>query len=216
MLEILGIVVGSYLVGSIPVGYFIVRQKTDADILESGSHRAGGFNAFVVTNSKAVGILVGVLDALKGFVPVLVAGWIFPASFLHACIALFAAITGHDYPIWTKFKGGRGLATTAGGMFMLGFSFTILWCVVWVIAKVVLRRNILDSNLAAIIITPLLIWALPWDWVRRLVGAHVDQWTFIFFSCTLSMVLLLSHLDVVQDVWKGTPHEDSDKTPPQS
>jgi glycerol-3-phosphate acyltransferase PlsY len=204
--------VGSYLVGSIPVGYFIVRKKADVDILESGSRRTGGYNAFVVTNSKVTGILVGVLDAFKGFVPVLVVGWIFPQSFQHAGIALFGAITGHNFPAWTKFKGGRGLATAAGGMFTLGFSFTIIWCTIWVVAKVVLKRDILVSNLTAIIMTPLLIWPLPWEWVSRFVGAQIDHWTFIFFSCILSMILLLSHLDVVHDVWKGSPGEQSDKT----
>lgn len=209
------IFVGSYLVGSIPVGYLIVREKADVDIHESGSRRAGGYNAFVVTNSKVTGILVGVLDALKGLVPVVAAGWIFPQSFLHACIALFGAITGHNYPIWTKFKGGRGLATAAGGMFTLGFSYTVVWCTIWVVTKAVLKRDILVSNLTAIIMTPLLIWSLPWEWVNRFLGAQIDHWTFIFFSCILSMILLLSHLDVVQDVWKGSPSEQSDKISPQ-
>jgi glycerol-3-phosphate acyltransferase PlsY len=208
--------VGSYLVGSIPVGYFLVRKKSDVDILESGSRRTGGYNAFVVTNSMVTGILVGVLDAVKGFLPVLAAGWIFPQSFLHAGIALLGAITGHNFPVWTKFKGGRGLATAAGGMFILGFSFTIIWCTIWVVAKVFLKRDILVSNLTAIILTPLLIWPLPWEWVSRFVGAQIDQWTFIFFSCILSMVLLLSHLDVVRDVWNGSPGEQTDKASPQS
>jgi acyl phosphate:glycerol-3-phosphate acyltransferase len=161
VLELLAIFVGSYLIGSIPVGYWIVRKSADVDILVSGSHRTGGYNAFTVTRSKAVGILVVVLDAVKGLVPVLLAGLIFPHSFIHACMALFGAITGHNYPIWTKFKGGRGLATAAGGMFILGFIFTIVWCSIWAITKVALKRDILVSNLTAIFVTPLLIWTLP-------------------------------------------------------
>ena len=215
MLELLAVFAGSYLVGSIPVGYLIVRKKADVDILKSGSQRAGGFNAFTVTNSKAIGILVGVLDALKGLVPVLLAGLIFPQSFLHACIALFGTIIGHNYPIWTKFKGGRGLATAAGGMLTLGVSFAIIWCLIWFVTKVALKRDILISNLTAIILTPLLIWFLPWELVRRFVGVSVDHWTFIFFSCVLSMILLLSHYDVVQEVWKGSQKEHQDKTSQQ-
>jgi len=208
--------VGSYLVGSIPVGYFIVRKKSDVDILEAGSHKSGGYNAFVVTNSWLTGVFVGVLDAAKGLVPVLIASWVYPQSFLHAGIALFGAITGHNYPVWTKFRGGRGLATAAGGMVILGLAFAVLWCAIWFITKVVLRRDILVSNLTAIFLTPALIWALPWAWISRFVGAHIDQWTFMFFSCILSMVLLLSHIDAVNDVWKGSAGEQSDKTPPQS
>jgi glycerol-3-phosphate acyltransferase PlsY len=216
LLDLLAVIFVSYLFGSIPVGYLVVRRRSGLDILESGSQRAGGYNAFVVTNSKIVGILVGVLDALKGFVPVLVVGLVFPQSFLHTSIALFAAISGHNLPVWTNFKGGRGLATAAGGMFLVGFSYTIIWCVVWVAVKVGLKRDILISNLVAIIVTPAVIWSLPWEWVSRFVGGKVDQWTFLFFSCTLSMILLLSHLDVVQDVWKGSSKEHSDRTYPQS
>ena len=212
----LAVFVGSYLVGSIPVGFLIVRKKADVDLLGSGSGRTGGYNAFVVTNSKVTGVLVGVLDAAKGLIAVLVAGWIFPQSFLHAGIALFGTISGHNYPVWTKFKGGRGLATAAGGMIILGVSFAVLWCVIWMVTKVVLKRDILISNLTAIFLTPALIWVLPWGWISRFVGSNVDHWMFIFFSCILSMILLLSHLDVVNDVWKGSPGEQTDKTPPQS
>jgi glycerol-3-phosphate acyltransferase PlsY len=212
----LAVFVGSYLIGSIPVGYWIVRKKADVNILKSGSHRAGGFNAFVVTNSKVVGVLVAVLDSLKGLAPVLAVGLIFPQSFLRPCIALIGAIIGHNYPIWTKFAGGRGLATAAGGMFDLGFIFTIVWCAIWVVSKVGLKRDILVSNLAAIFLTPLITCFLPWEWVSRFVRAYVHHWTFVFFSCFLCIVLLLSHLDVIREVWNGSRSEDSDNSPPQS
>jgi glycerol-3-phosphate acyltransferase PlsY len=101
-------------------------------------------------------------------------------------------------------------------MFILGFSFAIIWCLIWVVTKVALKRDILVANLTAIFLTPLLIWSLPWEWVNGFVAASLDHWTFIFFSCILSMILLLSHYDVVQEVWKGSPKEHPDKTSQQS
>ena len=211
MLDALLVFVGSYLVGSIPVAFLIVRKSSDVDIRTSGSGNAGGFNAYVVTHSKMIGIIVGSLDALKGFVPVAVAGLIFPGSFLKQAIAMFGAIGGHNYSFWIGFKGGRGLSTAAGGMFILGFSYTLVWCVIWVVGRI-LKRDILVSNLAAIFATPLILWLLPWDMVHRLIASPVDSSTFTFFTCMLSAVLCLSHLDVVREVWAGPAKEVTETT----
>jgi glycerol-3-phosphate acyltransferase PlsY len=211
LLEPIIVFVGGYLVGSIPFGYLIVKRKAQIDIRRTGSGNAGGFNAFVVTNSKRIGILVGVLDALKGFAAVLGAGMLFQDSFLLAGVALLGAIAGHNYPVWLGFKGGRGLSTAAGGMFLLGFSYTVVWCALWSLARI-LKRDILVSNLVAILVTPLVLWALPWEWVRRLIAMKSDDWTFIFFSCILSTVLFLSHVDAVKDIWKGSTNEQVDNT----
>jgi acyl phosphate:glycerol-3-phosphate acyltransferase len=216
VLEVVVTFVVSYLAGSIPVGYLIVRRIAHVDIRDTGSGRSGGFNAFVVTKSRATGILVGVLDTLKGLLVVVVAGFVFPDSFLHGCIALFGAIAGHNYPIWTKFKGGRGLATAAGGMFILGFSYTVVWGVIWLVTKLILRRDILVSNITAIMFTPAVLWLIPWHWTSRLIADRVENWTFMFFACMLSMVLLLSHYDAINDVWKGSNNEPAEESPPQS
>jgi acyl phosphate:glycerol-3-phosphate acyltransferase len=204
-----------YLVGSIPVGYLIVRKNARIDLLESGSGRSGGFNAYVVTHSRVTGILVGALDTLKGLAVVAAAGFIFPDSFLHGCLALFGAISGHNYPVWTKFKGGRGLATTAGGMFILGFSYTVVWCILWAVSKLILRRDILVSNLIAIMLTPAVLWLIPWQVTSRLILEPVENWTFIFFSCTVSMILLLSHYDAINDAWKGPKTGPAEEVPTQ-
>jgi glycerol-3-phosphate acyltransferase PlsY len=196
----------SYLLGSVPVAYLIVRKSSDLDIRSAGSGNAGGFNAYVVTRSRMIGITVGVLDALKGFIPVVVAGLVFPGSFLKQAIALFGAIGGHNYSFWLGFKGGRGLSTAAGGMFILGFSYTVVWSTIWLIGRV-LKRDILVSNLAAIFVTPLILWLLPWDWVRLLIATPVNSWSFLFFTCMLSAVLCLSHLDVVREIWSGPAKE---------
>lgn len=210
------ILVSSYLIGSIPVAYIIVRKQADVDIRKTGSGNAGGFNAYVVTKSRVTGILVGVLDACKGFGPVLAAGLLFPNSFLYGCLALLGAILGHNYPIWTKFKGGRGLSTTAGGLFSLGFSYTVVWCTIWMVTKYLLKRDILVSNVTAIFTTPIMLWLLPWEWVSRMIAPKVENWTFVFFSCVLSTILLLSHLDAVKDIWKGPPKERPDISTPRS
>ena len=216
MLELLAVFFCSYLIGSIPIGFLIVKMKSNVDIREAGSGMSGGYNAYVATQSKLTGVIVGVLDAIKGFLPVLAATMIFPGSFLREGLALFGAIAGHNFPVWTRFRGGRGLATAAGGMVLLGFSYAALWCIIWFITKVVLRRDILVSNLTAIMATPLTLWVLPWSLVERGIAAKVGYGEFAFLSCMLSLMLLLSHRDALIDVWKGESTEPAKSTSQQS
>ncbi|HCA79262.1 MAG TPA: glycerol-3-phosphate acyltransferase [Bacteroidetes bacterium] len=202
MFELLAVILGSYLVGSIPFAYFVVRLKGRIDVRDAGSGKAGAFNAYVVTHSKLTGLGVGLLDALKGLAAVYVTALYFPGSFWFQSLALLGAVGGHILPIWTGFKGGRGLATTAGGMLVIGFAYAAVWCTLWVIARL-FRREILWANLAAILGSPVILWLIPWEWSSRTMLASVDRWTFIFFSCIVSFVLLISHLDALHDVWKG-------------
>jgi glycerol-3-phosphate acyltransferase PlsY len=208
VLTVVEMFVGGYIIGSIPVAYFLVRWKARVDIREAGSGNAGGFNAFYVTHSRGVGILVGVLDALKGLVTVAAAMFLHRDAFSLQAVALLGAIAGHNYPVWLKFKGGRGLATTAGGLFLLGFSYTIAWCVVWLVSKLLLRRGVLTSNLIAIFFTPVILFVVPWRWTRMPILPAVDDGTFLFFSCILSIVLLLGHFDVVGGLWRGSRARD--------
>jgi glycerol-3-phosphate acyltransferase PlsY len=146
---------------------------------------------------------VGVLDCSKGLIAVQASLWLFPNSYLSQSVALLGALAGHNYSIWLGFKGGKGLATAAGGMLFLGLSYGVIWCVAWFIAKT-LKRDILASNLVAILVTPPILWILPWSLVQALIVVRVESGTFLFFSCILSAVLLLSHLDAVRDIWKGS------------
>jgi glycerol-3-phosphate acyltransferase PlsY len=194
--------VGGYLVGTIPFAYLLTRGVADVDIRKEGSGNVGSYNAYVVTKSKGTGWLVGVLDSLKGFIVVQASISLFPDSYQSQGLALLGALAGHNYSIWLGFKGGRGLATAAGGMLLLGGSYAAVWCVAWFIAKN-LRRDILTSNLVGILVTPPVLWILPWSLVRALIAVQVDSGSFLFFSCILSTVLLLSHHDIIREIWKG-------------
>lgn len=203
-------IIGAYVVGSIPTGYLIVKRTNKVDIRQAGSGNVGGFNAAQVTQSKYVGILVGVLDGLKGLMVVLVTAWIKPNEFLVPAITLLSAIAGHNYPIWLKFKGGRGLATAAGGMFFLGFTYTIVWCSIWMIGKFS-KRDILTSNLIAIFLTPMVLNIVPWSVVSKAIVVKVEPEVFLLFACALSVLLTLSHIDAIKQIWK-TPATEKNLT----
>jgi acyl phosphate:glycerol-3-phosphate acyltransferase len=191
-----------YLVGSIPFAYLLTQKVAKVDIRKAGSGNVGGYNVYVVTQSKGMGLLVVVLDCAKGFIAVQASLWLFPNAYLSQGMALLGTLAGHNYSFWLNFKGGRGLAAAAGGMLLLGPSYVVIWIVVWLIAKK-LTSDILASNLIAILITPLILWVLPWSLVRALIVVQVESGTYLFFGCIMSIVLLLSHIDAVRDIWKS-------------
>ena len=209
MIPVLVNFIMGYVVGSIPFAYILTQGVAKVDIRKAGSGNVGGYNAYVVTQSKWTGLLVSVLDCLKGFIAVQASLWLYPDAYLSQCVALLGALAGHNYSIWLGFKGGRGLATAAGGMLFLGLSYSVIWSVAWLIAKT-LKRDVLTSNLMAILITPPILWILPWSLVRALIVVRVESGTFLFFSCILSAVLLLSHADAVRDIWKGVKTNGSE------
>ncbi len=193
------ILVVSYLIGSIPTAYLFVRWKAGIDIREAGSGNVGAFNTFDVTKSKWTGIIVGLLDALKGFIVAATLGWIFKFPFEMQVSGLLAAILGHNYPIWLRFKGGRGLATGAGGMFAVGLAYTAVWCVVWA-AVYFYKKDILIGNLVAILVAPIVLLVMPGSWIEGLAVVQCSASSFRVLAFVLSAILILSHIDAINDL----------------
>jgi len=192
-------ILGGYLVGSIPTAYLAVRLKARMDIRKEGSGNVGAFNAYDVTQSKTVGLIVGILDGVKGLAVALIAGPLFGGSFSVQAAALCGAIIGHNYPLWLKFQGGRGLAIAAGGMFGIGFSFMILWCLVWFIAYKWLK-DILKANILAILLSPFLLLAVPDAWIDILSIRPVPATDFRLFSFMISGIHFLRHINPLKEI----------------
>jgi glycerol-3-phosphate acyltransferase PlsY len=189
----------SYLVGSIPTAYLFVKSKAGIDIRKAGSGNVGAFNTYDVTKSKRSGIIVGFLDALKGFAVVAVLGWILRVPFESLATGFVATILGHNYPVWLNFKGGRGLATAAGGLFAIGVIYTVIWCLFWLIIYRI-RKNIHAGNLAATIATPLVLLAVPASWIERTMFVGGSGQSYQILAFVLSFIVFLSHLDVVNEL----------------
>ena len=132
-LFIIGII--SYLMGSIPFGLILTRIFLKKDIREIGSGNIGATNA-LRTGNKLIGYSTLILDVLKAVIPVLYIKINFPDAVYIS--ALFAFI-GHVFPVWLKFKGGKGVATYVGILFSLniiyGLVFGICWLIIFFISK---------------------------------------------------------------------------------
>ena len=151
------VILVSYLLGSIPFGYLIVRAKEGSDIRQTGS---GGTGATNVSRraGKIAGILTLLLDALKGATAVLLAMWVFqpPVSWWVTAAAI-AVLVGHIFPVWLKFRGGKGVATGVGVFVMLAPAAVAVALLIFIGIVLVTRYVSLGSIVAALTI-PLLIW----------------------------------------------------------
>jgi glycerol-3-phosphate acyltransferase PlsY len=112
-------------------------------------------------------------------------------------LALSGAIIGHNYPVWLRFHGGRGLSTAAGGMFAIGISYTIVWCLTWFISSKFFK-GVLNVNLVAIILAPIILLMLPSVWIEAVMVRKVPATDYRFFSFILSGILLMSHWNAVK------------------
>ncbi len=153
VLHIAVIAVLSFLLGSIPTAYLIVRRSQGKDLRNEGSGNIGTLNAYEVTRSRRVGVLVLVIDLLKGAIPILLIRLLFPEDFSGAATALVAVVLGHNYSPWIGWKGGRGLAPAAGASLAFNPLMFLVWGLLW-LAAYGKSRDIHFGNIAATVLSP--------------------------------------------------------------
>ena len=134
-MEFLTIGIISYLIGSIPFGFILTKIFLKKDIREIGSGNIGATNA-LRTGNKLIGYSTLLLDVMKAILPVLYVKINHPELIY---IASLCAFLGHVFPVWLKFKGGKGVATYVGILFtiniLLGFIFCVSWLLIFLISK---------------------------------------------------------------------------------
>ena len=135
----------SYLMGSIPFGFILTKIFLKKDIREIGSGNIGATNA-LRTGNKTIGYSTLVLDILKAVTPVVYVK-IFYQDFLY--IASLCAFLGHVFPIWLKFKGGKGVATYVGILFAINIYFGIIFTISWFITFFISKYSSLSSLVGA-------------------------------------------------------------------
>ena len=149
----------SFLLGSIPFGYLLVRVVRGEDVRAIGSGNIGATN--VARSSKALGIATLLLDAGKGFAAVLLAKSFFPEPHeqLLLTTAAFFAVLGHLFPVWLKFRGGKGVATGFGSFALVAPKSILCMVGIFVVVVAILRYVSLGSVVAAALF-PVLAWRL--------------------------------------------------------
>ena len=149
-MEFLIAAIGGYLIGSVPFGLILTRIGGYGDIRDIGSGNIGATNV-LRTGNKKLALATLLLDSLKGAIAVSIAYYL--ADFNVALAAGFAALIGHLFPVWLKFKGGKGVATTLGTLLALKPVLGIAACGIWLLTAVVTRYSSL-SAIVAVALSP--------------------------------------------------------------
>jgi len=143
----------SYLLGSIPFGYLFTKFFLKKDIRDVGSGNIGATNA-LRSGNKLIGYLTLVFDIVKAVIPVLFVKINYPDLIF---LSSLCAFLGHVFPIWLKFKGGKGVATYLGILFVINISYGIIFITIWLFIYFLSKYSSLSSILATLSIPIFLV-----------------------------------------------------------
>lgn len=175
-----------YLLGSIPFGLLLTRAAGLGDVREIGSGNIGATNV-LRTGNKGLAAATLLLDGLKGTVAVLLANYWFGQ--IPAMLAGLGAFLGHLYPVWLKFRGGKGVATYIGVLLGLSWKAALIFVAIWVQVAVVSRYSSLSALVASAVI-PIAI-------------ALMGQYELAIVAAIMSLLIFWKHRANIRRLSKG-------------
>jgi len=190
----------AYLAGATPFG-FLAGKLRGIDIRQHGSGNIGATNV-LRTLGKPVGITVLALDVLKGLLPVLLAKSVSDSSIIHIASAM-AAILGHNYTFWLGFKGGKGIATTAGAILPI-MPYALIAAVTGFLIVLKTSRYVSLGSIAAAIIIPVTIV------VESLIRGSWD-WYILGFALFVCLLAIWKHRANIQRLCRGEENRTGKK-----
>lgn len=180
----------SYLLGSIPFGFLLVKFTIGEDIRTSGSGNIGATNVSRI--SMILGFITLLLDACKGSAAVFLALLVFPAQSYLPAYAAFFVVLGHIFPVWLKFRGGKGVATSMGAFLLLAPKAVLIVIAIFMLL-VVLFRYISLASMIAVMLFPMLVWMF-----------HTSGAVLVFAAVMTAALVLLKHRTNMQRLATGT------------
>jgi acyl phosphate:glycerol-3-phosphate acyltransferase len=200
MVTLVAILIGSYLLGSIPFGY-LAGKFARIDIRKFGSGNVGATNVVRVLGKK-YGYPVFALDLLKGFAAVRISMLMatgpppeWTSAEIFGIAAAISCVIGHLYPPWLKFNGGKGVATAAGALFALAPIVGAIGVVIWMVTFWVTRYVSLASVTAAVAL-PVVILAVSWR--------NQNAKAIFYFSVCVAAVVIWRHRSNLSRLQRGT------------
>ena len=195
MIEGIIAVVLGYLLGSIPTAYIVTRVALGKDIRSLGGGNVGGLNVF-----REVGLLpaaiVGVVDVAKGVAAVTIAYWLIGVSPVFVLATALAVVAGHNWMLFLRFSGGKGMGAAVGGLFILfplyDYPIGLAFFFAVILIPFVVTRNVALSMGIGLIALPFIAW----------LGLHSSQ--FVIFSVILGLVILLKFVPTAIEALRRT------------
>ena len=146
MIDIIIVISFSYIFGSIPFGLILTKIFGNLDIRKIGSGNIGATNV-LRSGNKLLAATTLLLDVAKGYVPVIISLKYFPELTQLSCIITFL---GHVFPIWLKFKGGKGVATYLGILFAISLELSFLFIFTWLVVTLIFKYSSLSSMFSSL------------------------------------------------------------------
>jgi glycerol-3-phosphate acyltransferase PlsY len=202
----------SYVIGATPFGYFAGKMR-GVDIRQHGSGNIGATNVFRVLG-KGIGIPVFILDMLKGFLPVILTESILkdrdiPAVW-PAISAAVGAVVGHNFTFWLHFKGGKGIATSAGGLLALLPVPLAAAIAIWIILFYA-TRYVAVASIGAALMVPSATIVL---YLLQLPSLGIPQPPLVGFSLVIGLLAVWRHRSNIRRLISGTENRFVKKNPP--
>tara|TARA_B100002051_G_C16698911_1_gene619815 strand:- start:1083 stop:1658 length:576 start_codon:yes stop_codon:yes gene_type:complete len=144
-MDYLVVIIFSYLLGSIPFGLILTKLILKKDIRNIGSGNIGATNV-LRSGNKLIGYITLLLDILKAIIPVVYIKLNYPDLIYISSLSVFL---GHVFPIWLKFKGGKGVATYVGILFSINLTFGFVFCISWLLVFILSKYSSLSSLVAS-------------------------------------------------------------------
>ena len=173
--EIFLVFIFSYISGSIPFGLILTKLFLNKDIRKIGSKNIGATNVFR-TGNKLIAVLTLLLDIFKGVVPIIITSYYFQNLIY---LSGLLAFLGHIFPVWLKFKGGKGIATYLGILFVMSFKLGLIFCLTWIIVVLITKYSSLSSIVSALVIF--------------LISVYQNNLELNFFLFIVFVIILYTH-----------------------
>lgn len=191
-----------YALGSVPFAYLLLRRFHGIDVRDAGSGNSGAFNSYEVSGSPSLGVVVLFLDALKGMASVWCASVLWPAQGAMALLSAVASVAGHNYSLWLRGRGGRGLATAAGAMLLLSPPTVVVWLVFWGLGYAVFRNVNVGNGIASVLSIAALI-VLPEGSIAFLFRPAISVLGFRIAGSAIMVVILTKLIEPIVSFVRG-------------
>lgn len=184
------VLIAAYLFGSFPSAFIMLKLFGKKDIREHGSGNMGAMNALRTSKSKPLAAIVLLFDLLKGAFPT----W-YAVTYLNfdnpAFLLLVSGLLlGHLFPVWLKFKGGRGLAVAAGALGVINPWLIVIWITTWVIFFLILRKHIMASMIATFILPIAVFFTKDYYFSDQI----------LLFTLIVCILIFQRHLERIPDI----------------
>ena len=181
------LIVGSYLIGSVPFGYILTKFFLNKDIRKIGSGNIGATNV-LRTGNKIIGYATLLLDVLKAVLPIIFIKINYPEYVFISALSVFI---GHVFPVWLKFKGGKGVATYVGILCCINIYLGVSFGLVWLITFLIFKYSSLSSLIGSFSI-PIINFFIFND---EIVFFFIIMFVLIFYTHRENIKRLLNHTE---------------------